>query len=223
MEADYGGFLSSFAGNERWGQTIEGLGDVWETVNTGFKPHATVTSIHTALDALARIMGDNGLQADDIASIRAHISHPTYVHCAWPYTAQSVTAAQMNLYYGLAMIAFDGAAFVGQFREQRIADPRVMDFIERIEAVVDPEIEARGVEFRHMARLSVTTKQGQTFSHEETYRRGSPENPVSREDLEKKFDALASSVFDDAQISSLKERVQKLDTLGDVRAVPLSA
>ena len=32
----------------------------------------------------------------------------THVHCAWEYKAQGVTAAQMNLFYGLAVIALDG-------------------------------------------------------------------------------------------------------------------
>jgi hypothetical protein len=30
----------------------------------------------------------------------------TYTHCAWEYKAQGVTAAQMNLYFNLASVAF---------------------------------------------------------------------------------------------------------------------
>ena len=66
----------------------------------------------------------------------------THVHCAWEYKAQGVTAAQMNLYYGLAVIALDGVAFTEQYREDRLRDPRILDFITRISAYVDPEIEA---------------------------------------------------------------------------------
>ena len=56
----------------------------------------------------------------------------TLVHCAWPYQAQGVTAAQMNLYYGMAVIALDGAAFTAQFREERLSDPHILDFISRL-------------------------------------------------------------------------------------------
>ena len=205
VEADYGGFLSSFAGNRNVGRAIAGLGSIWETELTGFKPHATVTSIHSSLDALRIIMKVNDLTADDIASITAHISHPTYVHCAWPYEAQSVTAAQMNIYYGLAMIAFDGVAFVEQFQEERISDPQVLSFIQRIKAEVDPEIEAMGPKARHRARLTVATKDGRCLSHEEVHRRGSPENPVTAQDLGVKFDALAASVLDADRIAEIKE------------------
>jgi 2-methylcitrate dehydratase PrpD len=69
------------------------------------------------------------------------------VHCAWEYKAQSVTAAQMNLYFGLAVIALDGVAFTDQYREGRLRDPRILQFIGRISAYVDTEIEAMGAHF----------------------------------------------------------------------------
>ncbi|MEC7514025.1 MAG: MmgE/PrpD family protein, partial [Pseudomonadota bacterium] len=184
VEADYGGFLSSFAGGTHGlPRALDGLGATWETTNSGFKPHATVTSIHSCLDSLARIMADHGLTAADIARVDAGISHPTFVHCAWPYRAQSVTAAQMNLYYGLAMIALDGAAFTAQFDEARLTDPAVFDFIAKVHAAVDPEIDALGPSARHMAKLTVTTTDGRVLRHTERHRRGSPENPVSAADL----------------------------------------
>lgn len=216
VEAEYGGFLSAFAGNVDMSRITEGLGTHWEADETGFKPYATVTSIHAALDSLAAIMRDNGLAAGDIAKIRVGTSKATYVHCAWPYAAQSVTAAQMNLFYGLAMIALDGAAFVDQFHESRIADPAVFNFIARIEAAVDPEIDGLGREFRHMARLSVETVDGRRFSHEERHRRGSPQNPVSDADLTAKFRALAAGSLDSDRVASVIDLCSRLDSLPDV-------
>ena len=36
-----------------------GLGTTWETLQVGYKPHASVTSIHTALDGLGEIMREH--------------------------------------------------------------------------------------------------------------------------------------------------------------------
>ena len=63
----------------------------------------------------------------------------THIHCAWEYQAQGVTAAQMNLFYGLAVIVLDGMAFTDQYREERLRDPRVLALIARMSAHVDPE------------------------------------------------------------------------------------
>ncbi len=219
VEADYGGFLSSFAGDVDMSRIAEGLGERWETLATGIKPYATVTSIHAALDSLKKLMADNGLGAADIKRIRVGVSTPTFVHCCWPYKAQSVTAAQMNMYYGLSMIALDGEAFVRQFVDARIADPAVLAFIERIEAAVDPEIDALGREYRHMARMTVETSDGRTFSHEERHRRGSPENPVSEADLIAKFRALAANSLSAADIDAVVDACAALDRSADVRGL----
>ena len=56
IEAEYGGFLSSFSGKNNFTRAILQLGEVWECKNTGIKPYTSVTSIHAALDCLKAIM-----------------------------------------------------------------------------------------------------------------------------------------------------------------------
>jgi 2-methylcitrate dehydratase PrpD len=213
LEAPYGGYLSSLSDKPNPPRLTAGLGTVWETVNVGYKPHAAVTSIHTALDALADLMRENKLKADDIATVNAGLSHMTYVHCAWEYKAQGVTAAQMNLFYGLAVIALDGMAFVDQYREDRLHDPRIFDFIKRISARVDAEIEGMGAAFRHAARVAITTRDGRSFKREILHRRGSPENPLQPADVEYKFRHVARSCLTPANVDKVMKLVAKLDKL----------
>lgn len=220
VEANYGGFLSSFAGHtDNWQRALAGLGTAWETTKTGFKPHATVTSIHSSLDSLQHIMRHNDLSADDISRVDAGISHPTYVHCAWPFESQSITAAQMNLAYGLAMIALDGAAFVAQFTEDRLHDPAVLAFIKRVHPVIDAEIAERGPAFRHMAKMTVTTMDNQVFHHVEQHRRGSPENPVSAADVANKFHALTAPLLSASQQTAVQATIDDCDHLHDSRTL----
>jgi 2-methylcitrate dehydratase PrpD len=215
LEAPYGGYLSSLSDKPAPARLTAGLGTVWETVNVGYKPHAAVTSIHTALDALADLMREHRLSANDVAHIDAGLSHMTHVHCAWKYEAQGVTAAQMNLYYGLAVIALDGAAFVEQYREERLRDPRILDFVGRIEARVDPGIEGRGPAFRHAARVKVRTRDGRAFEREILHRRGSPENPLEQEDIEYKFRNVARGLLAPRRLERVIELSRTLDRQAD--------
>jgi 2-methylcitrate dehydratase PrpD len=216
LEAAYGGYLVTHSDNPAPEKLTAGLGTIWEVSNVGFKPYAAVTSIHTALDALLQIIRDNGLGADDIAAVDVAISEATYVHCAWEYKAQGLTAAQMNLYFGLAMIAIDGNAFVEQYREDRLQDPAVLDFIGRITARIDPEIEAMGAAFRHAARVSVRTHDGRSLDAEILNRRGSAENPLSADDVERKFRDVVRSCLPAAQIEDLIGLVQGLESQSTV-------
>jgi 2-methylcitrate dehydratase PrpD len=215
LEASYGGYLTVYSDQPNAARLTDGLGDVWETGKTGYKPHASVTSIHSALDALTHIMTTHGLKPDDIASLEVGVSQMTFVHCAWEYKAQGVTAAQMNLYYGLAVVAHDGVAFVSQYRQDRLADPKLLDFIDRIEARADPEIDAMGAAFRHAANVTVRTRGGRKLSHQILNRRGSPENPLSPDEVVYKFRNVAESCLATADIDRVVKLCAQLDTLED--------
>jgi len=211
LEAPYGGYLSSYSDKPNPARLTAGLGKTWETLNVGYKPHASVTSIHTALDGLHALLKENCLQAADVASLSVGLSRMTHVHCAWKYKAQGITAAQMNLYYGLAVIALDGMAFTDQYRAERLHDPRIFEFIQRISAHVDPEIENKGAAFRHAARLKLVTRDGRVLDKLILDRRGSPENPLRPEDIEYKFSHVVSTCLTQAQIDKVVSLVNKLD------------
>ena len=217
LEAPYGGYLSTYSDKPDPARLTAGLGTTWETLNVGYKPHASVTSIHSALDGLAAIMQEQQLRAGDIARVEAGLSPMTHVHCAWEYKAQGVTAAQMNLYYGMAVIALDGAAFTEQFRESRLSDPRILDFISRISAHVDPEVEQMGAPFRHASRVKITTRDGRVFEKLSLHRRGSPENPLSPEEVVHKFRNVVAPCMNQAAAERIVTAVDGFEMLPDIQ------
>ncbi len=211
VEADYGGFLSSFSGKNDFNRSTRNLYKEWECMNTGIKPYASVTSIHTALDCLKNIMEKNNISVKNIKNIKAKISHPTYVHCAWNYKNHNITSAQMNIYYGLALIALEGELFVNQFSKDKISNPEILNFMKKITAEVDPKIESLGHEFRHMASIELTTNDNKKFSHTEKYRKGSPENPLTKDQIISKFKTLVAYSYDDTKINTIKEKIENIE------------
>ena len=216
VEADYGGFLSSFSGKNDFNRSIRNLHKEWECMNTGIKPYASVTSIHTALDCLKNIMEKNNISVKNIKNIKAKISHPTYVHCAWNYKNHNITSAQMNIYYGLALIALEGELFVNQFSKDKISNPEILNFMKKITAEVDPKIESLGHEFRHMASIELTTNDNKKFNHTEKYRKGSPENPLTKDQIISKFKSLASYSYDETQINNIKEKIDNIELSNNI-------
>lgn len=219
LEAPYGGYLSTYSDKPNPARLTDGLGKTWETLNVGYKPHASVTSIHSALDALSELMQEHRLKAADIAKVETGLSPMTHVHCAWEYKAQGVTAAQMNLYYGMAVIALDGAAFTEQFREARLSDPQILDFISRISAHVDGEIEKMGAPFRHASRVKITTRDGKVHEKLALHRRGSPENPLAPEEVVHKFRNVVAPCMDKSAAEKIITTVNQFETLADISSV----
>jgi 2-methylcitrate dehydratase PrpD len=123
----------------------------------------------------------------------------------------------MNLYYGLAVIAIDGMAFTDQYREDRLHDPRILDFIPRITASVDAEIETMGAPFRHAARVKVSTRDGRSFEKLILHRRGSPEAPLKPQDIEYKFRHVVRSCIPEARMLRIVDLVRQLEQLENTR------
>lgn len=226
LEAAYGGYLAVYSDTPNAARLTDGLGKEWETLNVGYKPHASVTSIHTALDGLAEIMRDMRISANDIAKLETGLSPMTHVHCAWEYKAQGVTAAQMNLYYGLAVTAIDGMAFTEQYKQSRLNDPAIFDFISRVSAYVDPEIEKMGAPYRHAARVKVTAKDGRSVEKLLHHRRGSPEKPLTPEEIEYKFRNVVSGCVPKLSVDKfvkLAASLDKMDNTNELTALMAQA
>ena len=221
VEAEYGGFLSSFAREYKPERLLDRLGSQWEAAETGFKMYPNVTSMHAALDALRHLQQAHGLRAEDIARIDVGCGHMTYVHTAWEYKPVGVTAAQMNLFYGLAVLALRGELTAADYTEERIADPAVLAFIPRIHPFEDAAIDSRGAAYRHAATMRITTTGGAVLAHDIWNRRGSPENPVAREEVEAKFFGNVAQRTDTATAHRIAELVRRFDGLPSVD--PLTA
>jgi 2-methylcitrate dehydratase PrpD len=219
LEAAYGGYLSTYSSSPKPERLLSGLGEVWEAGQVGFKPYACVTSIHSSLDALLAIMKSNQLKPDDIDRIDVGLSPMTYTHCAWEYKAQGVTAAQMNLYFNMASVAFDGVLFTEQYSSARLTDPKLQAFMQKVHAYIDADIESMGVAYRHASRVKVATTKGEVFQQEILDRRGSPENPLSKEDIQFKFRNVVSGILSDSQIDEMIGLVDRLDELSDLSPI----
>jgi len=216
VEAGYGGFLSSLARTPNAARLLDGLGSDWEAGKVGFKMYPNVTSIHAALDGLRAILVEENVRAEAIAEVHVGCGHMTFVHTAWEYRPVGITAAQMNIYYGLAVMAQRRNVAAGDYADARIADPNVLSFIRRIKVAVDPEIESRGPAFRHAARVTVHTADGRSLRRDVWHRRGSPESPVGRAEVEEKFAANVDGLLSPHVAQRLRLLAARLDTLADV-------
>jgi 2-methylcitrate dehydratase PrpD len=218
LEASYGGFLSTFSGEPELGYLTHGLGTDWEIRKVGFKPYATAASVQSVLFAIDGLMAENSLTASDIERVLIHCSTMAHRHCAWPYEPSGVTAAQMNMFFAAAMMIIDRNAMLDQFREDRLADPAALKMIERITIEADTKYDAGGDATRHHARVELIAKDGRRRTREVLERPGSPGNPLSPEQLAKKFSTLAAAVLPADRIPKIIAAVAALEDT-DARAL----
>src|SRR5262249_47373279 len=157
--------------------------------------------------------------ASQIDEIRVGCGHMTFVHTAWDYRPVGITAAQMNMSYGLSVMARRRNVSALDYADDAIGNPDTLAFIPRIKIAVDPVIEEKGPAFRHAARIAVVTTDGRQLTRDVWHRRGSPENPVSRREVEEKFAANLGQLLGAATATRLQALAATLDRLPNAREI----
>jgi 2-methylcitrate dehydratase len=92
----------------------------------------------------------------------------------------------------------DGAVLPSSFSEKKLQDPAIRAMLKKIKVVADPEIDALFPAVKR-AVVSITTSDGAIHSEQVDHAKGSPENPMSDEEVQAKFIANCSGVVADEQ------------------------
>ena len=219
FETEYGGFCTTFSRSQdrfKLAELTGGLGERWETMEIALKFYSCVGSNHTTLDALRNIQARRPFKVEEIEKIVVHGSHATVEHVGWPYRPQGLTSAQMNLPFCVGTLLTEGDAFVDQFSDAVVADPKRMAIATKVEVVHDPAITALGAKFRHKVHVEVHLSDGTT--HKETVEapRGSEQKFASESDVVEKFSKLARGMIGVTAASRLAELTLGCDKLADI-------
>jgi len=215
LEAPYGGFCSTYSETYDLSWATNGLGTDFEMLKNGFKRYSSLASSQTSIDALRNIHAKHGIKGEDVEKVLIRTTKMVHVHCGWPYVPKETITAQMNLPYTAAVTLLEGNAFVDQYTDEKLRDPKILDLANRIEVVVDPELDALGPHEMRAVRVAVTMKNGEVFEEEVIYRSGHWKNPLSDDILKAKFRDLASRVLAKEAVDQIEAIVGGLEREGE--------
>jgi 2-methylcitrate dehydratase PrpD len=165
-----------------------GLGERWAVLETSFKFHASCRHTHPAADALLQAMEEHQLTADRIARVRARV-YQAAIDVLGPVTdPRTVHQSKFSMGFVLALVALYGRAGIMEFSDEQLGNPEVRAFLDRVEMVLDPEIDA-AYPLRWIGAVEVD---GARFTSRVEVPKGDPGNTLSREELEDKAQRLAA-------------------------------
>jgi 2-methylcitrate dehydratase PrpD len=219
FEQEYGGFCTTFT-QTRDGfdlaQLTEELGQRWETMRIDIKRHAALATNFAAMDAIEELAQHESLRAADVEEIVVHATQATVSHGAWAYVPASLTAAQMNLGFGIAMQLVEGQAFVDQMVESNIARPDLVALAQRVKAVRCLGREAQPASFHRGARVEVRLKDGRVLRRTVDHYLGSHHRPLSEEQVIAKFRQLAARTVTPEAVAAIEQGVLRLDAAASI-------
>jgi 2-methylcitrate dehydratase len=181
------------------------------------KAFPTEALTHAPISATLDIVIENDLAPEQVEKVHIRSLARAADILADPskYDPRSKETADHSLPYVIAAAVADRQVTPRQFEADKIMDPKIREQLNKVEVVADPEIEAV---FPALQRVSVTitTTDGRELSKQLDYPKGDPRNPLSDEEVETKFDALATPVLSDGARARLKEAVWGLENVGSI-------
>ena len=169
---------------------VDRLGVRWTLIETSFKFHASCRHTHPAADALQAAIKNNGLTVDQIESVVTHV-HQGAIDVLGPVTdPQTVHQSKFSMGTVLALIALNDAADLKGF-DEALGQEAVTTFRDRVTMVLDEEVDGAYPQ-RWIGKVTVTTKDGQTFHGRVDEPKGDPGNTLSRPEIEEKVMRLGT-------------------------------
>lgn len=193
----------------------DGIG--WMITQCGMKSFPIEALMHSPVSATLEIIKSHDLSPEDVQEIRIDsiaraadiLSDPA------KYDPQSKESADHSLPYCIAAAVTDRMVTPKQFKDDRLWDTRLRAQMAKVKVVANAEFE-RAFPARQCTRVTITTTDKRSFSAERDFPKGDPRDPMSIDDLDDKFNALAEPVLSAERRKKLKAAIFGLEGCEDV-------
>ncbi len=190
----------------------DGLGESWRITQCGMKAFPTEALTHTPISAVLDLVKSNDLQPEQVEKIQIRslaraadiLSDPS------KYDPHTKETADHSLPYVIAAALVERQVTPVQFTMEKIMDAKIRAQLKKVEVVADPEIERVFPALQRVV-VNITTTDGRALSKQLDFPKGDPRNPLTDQEVEEKFAALAEGVLSTGAQKKLKEAIWNLE------------
>jgi 2-methylcitrate dehydratase PrpD len=211
LEAKRGFFNAAGGGFDK--SSIDGrLGQPWtfERPGISIKPHPSGSLTHPGMGAFLDLVLRENLRPEQVRRIAVgtnrHMPNALIHH-----RPHNELQAKFSMEFCIAILLLERKARLAQFTDEVVNRADVQEMIGRVEFGIDEEAEAAG--YNNMTtRIRVELKDGRTVETSAAFGKGSPQNPMSDDELIDKFlDCLDWAGIDRSVGRPLAEQLLQLE------------
>ena len=213
------GFFSAFhgAGNYDLGKVADGLGTHWSIVEPGLtvKRYPCCGGNLRALDAAQGLLREHAIKCDDVAKLEVDI-HVDLLFTVRFHKPTQGFRGKFSLDYVLAAMLLDGAVDLDSFTDDYCNAPRMRAALEKVQINAHTDW-ADDSTSRRRSPVTITMQDGRKFTKVVDAVRGSPGNPMTRDELLDKYRNCASRVLKGGRLERSIDALEGLDKLPTAR------
>ena len=191
---------------------VRGLGETFEILNASIKRWSVGSPIQAPLDSLLTLIKENALKPHDVVRVVVRVAHQG------ANTVDNRDMPDICMQHMCAVMLLDGTvSFKSSHDEKRMRDPRVAAVRQKVQLVGDDAMSAAMPSRQGIVELELAD--GRRLRHHTRAVRGTPDNPMTRAEVDEKSHALLAPVIGRARARKLCDAVWNLDKIDDVRSL----
>ena len=191
-------------------EMVAGLGSRFYVEETAIKTFPVGYPIQSPLAAFFTLREQHGLTLDNVEHMLLRLPEDG------ARIVDSRSMPDVNVQHIMAVALVDGFIdFENSHSYERMTDPRIVAARQQVELIADPELAV--IEAPRSGFVEVTLADGRKVNLFVSHAPGTPENPLSTEQVNAKARGLMAPILGEARTEALIERVSSLEDLEDVR------
>lgn len=191
------------------------LGRVYTIGDTYNKMYPSCRHAQPGIEAALDLGVEHGIDPDDVAAIHIGTHKVAYELTGIIKEPKNSGEAKFSLAYGSAVALREHGFGVANLMEKSYTDPETLQLADKVTCEIDPSVQAVFPKKRG-AKVSIELKDGTAYEKELYDLKGSPSNPVSTAELERKFMSNARAAMEETRAQELLALLRRVETLPSV-------
>jgi 2-methylcitrate dehydratase PrpD len=194
------------------------LGQAFTLMEVSLKCHSVCFQIQAPIDATSSLIETHKIGAKDIEEIVVGTNREAITGVGAIVEPDDITAAQFSAPFSLAMCALRKGNSFRDYTGTNLNDPEIKAMAKKVRLEVDDEVQAAFPKKRAV-RVTVKLKNGTAYQQRLEGARGTPVNPMARQEIEDKFRDMAALVLPQGRIEEILRIVKTLDETQTITAL----
>lgn len=205
------GFLQAFSDKYDPSRVVENLATGWEILNINVKPYACCGGLHSMIYGLLTLKRKHAIDPEKIKKITVETIEKVALQNSGPGT-EAVMAAQYSAPFTAALTLLKDIEDCSIFTDAILKNRQVTALSEKVEVLAT--IQNAGME---KSRVTIELAGGEKLTADTDKPKGHPENPLTYDEVVKKFQSLAAKALASKQVEEILAKVGNLEKITDIK------
>jgi 2-methylcitrate dehydratase PrpD len=211
------GILKVFGGECNPEPMTRGLGSEFAIMHGAIKRFPVNASQHSPIELLSKLVQENGIEPREVKNIQVGVNEHILMHGGSISEPKQVVDAQFSLRFTLALRLVKNSNDLRLYMNPKLwQDPEILEVGKKINFFSEPTFTG---DLRFACKMRITLSDSRVIEGYLPYPKGTAKNPLSGEEIRKKFFNLGDGVLPKEKLNRIIDKVEGVNLENDISSL----